>query len=214
MQADDPLNDLPAHRAALSALMDGEVSASDDACGAWRRDAQARADWHVYHLIGDALRSDEHRCDALHDERFLRTLRQRLAVEPVAFAPAVQPAVPAPARRTPRWMAPMAVAAGFVAVAGVLGVTRFSLPDGAAGDPSSLAGTAPPSTDVRMVGLRPESAAAPAASARVPAAELGPLIRDAELDRYLAAHRQYGNAAALTVPGGVVRSATVAGPGR
>jgi sigma-E factor negative regulatory protein RseA len=34
----------------------------------------------------------------------------------------------------------------------------------------------------------------------------GQLIRDARLDRYLAAHRQGANGAALQMPGAVVRS--------
>jgi sigma-E factor negative regulatory protein RseA len=213
MQADDPLNDLPSHRAALSALMDGDGGASDEACRAWRGGADARADWHVYHLIGDALRSDEHRCDAAHDARFLHGLRERLAAEPVPMAPMAFPAAAGRARRTPRWMAPAAVAAGFVAVAGVLGVTRLSLPDGAASERNALAG-APAAAEVQRVGARAGGGAASAALELAPTPDLGPLIRNAELDRYLAAHRQFANAAALTVPGGVVRSATVAAPGR
>jgi sigma-E factor negative regulatory protein RseA len=117
------------------------------------------------------------------------------------------------ARRPPRWMAPAAVAAGFVAVAGVLGVTRLSLPDGAAPERNELAG-APPAAEVQRVGARATGSAASAALELAPTPDLGPLVRNAELDRYLAAHRQFANAAALTVPGGVVRSATVAAPGR
>lgn len=213
MQAEDPAANLPSHRAALSALMDGDADASDEACRAWRGRPDARADWHVYHLIGDALRSDEHRCDAAHDARFLGSLRERLSTEAVPLAPMAPAAEVARARRAPRWMAPMAVAAGFVAVAGVLGVTRISLPGGAPADASGLA-RAPSPVDVQPVGLGARGAAAPAASALVPAAELGPLIRDAELDRYLAAHRQYANSATLAVPGGAVRNASVAAPGR
>jgi sigma-E factor negative regulatory protein RseA len=209
MQADDPRNDLPSHRAALSALMDGDGSVSDDACGAWRGSADARADWHLYHLIGDALRSDEHRCDAGHDARFLQGLRERLAAEPVPLAPLAPRTAAARPRRGPRWMAPAAVAAGFVAVAGVLGVMQVSAPDGAASD-RALAG-APAQPGVQTVASRAGGAAASDASPQ----ELGPVIRSAELDRYLAAHRQFANAAALAVPGGVVRSATVAAtPGR
>jgi hypothetical protein len=42
----------------------------------------------------------------------------------------------------------------------------------------------------------------------------GNLIRSAELDRYLAAHKQYGDTSLLTVPGGVLRSTAIATPGR
>ena len=73
----------------LSALADGELDADASAhsCAHWRDDANARASWHAYHLIGDVLRSDELASDAQRDAGFLRTLRQRLAQEPVVMAP-------------------------------------------------------------------------------------------------------------------------------
>jgi sigma-E factor negative regulatory protein RseA len=191
-----------ADRAALSALMDGDAQAADAACRAWRGDAAARADWHTYHLIGDLLRSDEHRTDAAHDAAFVLRLRQRLAAEPAVLAPA-------PAgrpRRAAMWMAPAAVAAGFVAVAGVLVVTRGSVPGGDAGDLNTLARS--PSASVQSASL--QGAAASAA----PTLDNATMLRSAELDRYLDAHRQVVNASALAAPGAVVRSATVAAPGR
>jgi sigma-E factor negative regulatory protein RseA len=194
MQPDDSQD---TRRAALSALMDGRTEAADAACRAWRGDEGARADWHAYHLIGDLLRSDEHRADAAHDARFVASLRERLAAEPAVLAPAR----PQRARRLSAWMAPAAVAAGFVAVAGVLVVTRVSLPGGDGRDLSAAA-AAP---GVRAVSTLPASAAAP---------DSPTVIRNAELDRYLEAHRQAANASALVAPGGVVRSATVAAPGR
>jgi sigma-E factor negative regulatory protein RseA len=191
-----------ADRAALSALMDGDAQAADAACRAWRGDAAARADWHAYHLIGDVLRSDEHRADAAHDAAFVARLRERLAAEPVVLAPQPVPR----ARRGAMWMAPMAVAAGFVAVAGVLVVTRLSVPGGDAADRSTLAVS--PSQSVQPVSVQGLAASA------APAPDNAAMIRSAELDRYLEAHRQVVNASALAVPGGVVRSATVAAPGR
>jgi sigma-E factor negative regulatory protein RseA len=189
-------------RAALSALMDGRSDAADDACRAWRSDEAARADWHAYHLIGDVLRSDEYRADAAHDAHFMARLRDRLAAEPAVLAP------PSPGpvrlrRKTP-WMAPAAVAAGFVVVAGVLVVTRMSVPGGDAGDRSAL---------VAADGVRAVSTQAASASA-VPTPDNATMIRSAELDRYLEAHRQAATGSALVAPGGVVRSATVAAPGR
>jgi hypothetical protein len=57
--------------------------------------------------------------------------------------------------------------------------------------------------------------AAASAPAIVTGRDGGTLIRSPELDRYLAAHRQYANASPLTAPGGVLRSATVvSAPGR
>ena len=194
MNLEDPTKQLERGQA-LSALMDGEAAESEQACQAWRDDANARADWHAYHLIGELMRSDDLRCAPQHDARFLGRLRERLAAEPVVLAPA---ASVAPARQSTwrrAWAAPMAVAAGFVAVAGVLVVTRVAAPNGAVQDRSALATPAP----VGLAGL-------PGSDTR--------LIRSAELDRYLAAHRQYSNTSALAVPGGSVRNAAAAASGR
>ena len=200
----DPSPD--AKRAALSALMDGDHSASDEACRAWRGDAAARADWHAYHLIGDLMRSDEHRADQVHDARFLAAVRARLADEPVVLAPSPAAASPAStttlasARRARRWLAPTAVAAGFVAVAGALMVTRVSAPDGAA-------------TTV-ATGVMAVPAVIPVVAASQASAETATMVRSAELDRYLEAHRQYANGATQVAPGGAVRNAVATAPGR
>jgi sigma-E factor negative regulatory protein RseA len=196
-----------ARRQQLSSLMDGDLpdDAAAGACALWRQDAQSRQDWHAYHLIGDVLRSDDLAAAPARDEAFLQALRLRLADEPVPLAPAatapaepsadgswpqvangasgangangangaLQGLVAAPARARGRrrgWMmAPVAVAAGFMAVAGVLVVTRLSAP---------------------------EPAAAVLASARpVPMPASAVLVRNAQLDRYLSAHRSLANGA-------------------
>jgi sigma-E factor negative regulatory protein RseA len=189
-------NDADARRQALSALADGQADAAESACRAWREDAGARADWHTYQLIGEAMRSDDVRCAPQRDAQFLGRLRERLAAEPVVLAPTPESApIARIARRN--WAAPVAIAAGFAAVAGVLVVMRMAAPDGAAADRSALISQA-------------ATASAPAAAAGTDAK----LIRNAELDRYLAAHRQYSNSSALAVPGGAVRNAAAAAPGR
>lgn len=209
MNRDEP-NQRRDQQEALSSLMDGEADAADLACSAWRDDAGARADWHTYHVIGEVMRSDDVRAGAVHDAAFLRRLRERLGTEAVVLAPASLPRVPrAPWRRA--WMAPTAVAAGFVAVAGVLVLTRVAAPDGAAPEQSAaLAAPAATQRPAALEGLAVSSA--PSASATVGAN--GQLIRNAELDRYLAAHQQYGNTAVLAVPGGAVRKAATVAPGR
>lgn len=186
---------------ALSALMDGEGKEADLACKAWREDTGLRADWHAYHLIGELMRSDDVRCSPHRDARFLGRLRERLADEPVVLAPAAIPAA-ATGRGAVRhgWAGPVAVAAGFVAVAGVLLVTRGAIPGGGESDRSPLV-------------ARQEAAP----SALAPSAGLGVetrLVRSAELDRYLAAHKQYSGTSALAIPGGMVRNAAAAAPGR
>jgi sigma-E factor negative regulatory protein RseA len=42
----------------------------------------------------------------------------------------------------------------------------------------------------------------------------GQMIRDARLDRYLAAHKQFAGSSALGVPSGFLRNATAEVPGR
>jgi len=193
-------------RVALSALMDGDRAAADQACRAWRGNATARGDWHTYHLIGDLLRSDEHRCEPAHDAMFVARLRERLAAEPTVLAPG---AAHERARRLRAWMAPAAVAAGFVAVAGALVVMRMGATEAAADERMARGGAAPPSSLARAT---PGVSLASSAPLSLP--ENSTLIRSGELDRYLAAHRQYANTSALAAPGGVVRSVSVAEPGR
>jgi sigma-E factor negative regulatory protein RseA len=213
----------------LSALADGEVDAGavSRACSAWRDDAAARSTWHAYQLIGDVLRSDDLASDPAHDAAFLAAVRGRLAAEPVVLAPepisepaapAAEPAVRHVARsgRGVRWswMAPSAVAAGFVMVAGALFVTRSPLP----GQPG---GTAPETTLARSFG----GAAAPGVGVPMLAASEtrleaqtsgvnGKLIRDPRLDRYLDAHKQFAGSSALGVPSGFLRNAAVEAPNR
>lgn len=145
-------------RQSLSALMDGEATASDiaQACAAWRDDEEARLAWTSYQLIGDALRSEE-LAGASDSAQFLNKLRARLADEPVVLAPqaAAQLAASAASALKPRartWSGPLAVAASFVAVlAGVLALQDpVALSSGAVG--TVVAG----SQSVRVEALHPE----------------------------------------------------------
>lgn len=208
-------------REQLSALADGELSAEavKRACASWRDEAEHRSTWHAYHLIGDVMRSDDLACDVARDQAFLGVLRARLATEPVVLAPS--PAEPsdspvstaAVAHRSARrsWRVPAAVAAGFVAVAGVLVVMRGagSIP-GAEITPQLAQAVAPTQADkpaaVQQVTTAPPEAAA-VVKPQVLVAD-GQLIRDAQLDRYLAAHKQFAGSSALGMPSAFLRSAT------
>jgi sigma-E factor negative regulatory protein RseA len=216
----------------LSALADGEVDAGAAAslAAAWRDDAALRRRWHAYHLIGDALRSDELAAGA-GDAAFLRRLRERLEREPVVLAPAAleRPAalaapiaVGAHGRARPvrlrRWGPPAAVAAGFVVVAGALTVLRTP------GEPAAPDAVAPqlalaPQAPAPQAAVPVVAAAAPQLVGPVVPEELAQrnepayvLVRDARIDEYLAAHKQFGGSTALGVPSGFLRSATYEGP--
>jgi sigma-E factor negative regulatory protein RseA len=200
-------------RQALSALMDGDGSEAEQACRAWRDDAGARADWHAYHLIGELMRSEDARCTPQRDAQFLGCLRERLVGEPVVLAPAALP------RQMPwhrGWAAPVAVAAGFVAVVGVLVVTRVAAPDVATQDRAALLASSIAAPAASATGMLQAAARTPlASSAPGSQAVEGVLIRNAELDRYLAAHKQYSNTSALAAPGGgMVRNTAAVAPGR
>ena len=197
-------------RERLSSLMDGDCSADAvaSACRHWRQDADARAQWHAYHLIGDVLRSDDLSRRSGADAEFLQAVRLRLAQEPVVLAPAVVPLaapleVEADARQTAvagargdrratrsrfhlrRWVAPVGMAAGVALVAGAVLVTR---PGGGGSGGPTLA-TAPQISTV-------QTAAGPNTASP-----------DSELVRYLDAHQQFPGTPALGPAPGFMRSA-------
>lgn len=206
----------------LSALADGELDseAVRVACARWRDDGEARSVWHTYHLIGDVLRSDALASDAAHDERFLRRLRERLAVEPPVLAPLpLATSSPASASASARWkwLAPVAVAAGFVAIASVLVVTRGTLPPTGADGGAVLASTTAPGRTV-LATAAPGRAGGPIAGEGLVAPQTfvadRQFVRDARLDRYLAAHMEFGGSSALGAPSGFLRAATSRMPDR
>ena len=202
----------------LSAFADGQLDfdAAVKVAAKWRDCEGARKAWHTYHLIGDVLRSDELAASGARDEPFLQALRTRLAQEPVVLAPtasaelgeqerADMPAIAVAggirSSRRRRWGPPAAVAAGFMVVAGALVVTRVD-------EPVSPDATIAVATPV----VSPEPVRAVAAEPVLMVN--GELVRDARLDRYLAAHKQFGGNTALGVPSGFLRSATYEAPSR
>lgn len=195
----------------LSALCDGEADAgeAERSFDRWRDEPALRARWHAYQWIGDVMRSDDLASEAEHDQAFLLALRARLAEEPVVLAPSrgrPVDAAPGPAptvavggARRMRWGAPAAMAAGVV-VTGALVMTNFARAPSTA--PAGLVGDATPAA--------PALAQGDAASE---ATQVGDMLRNPELDRYLNAHRQFVGGASLAVPGGV-RQVAVTSDGR
>lgn len=178
----------------LSALADGEAqdAETDAVLRAWAGDASVRAEWHAYHLIGDALRSDDLCRVPDHDADFLQRLRVRLVDEPPIVAP-LPPAVSATRvgmlRRLSRWSAPVAVAAGVAAVAGVTVLMQQRVPAGAG---PALAGATP----------------------AAPVLVIGPVERDPRILQYINDHRMAGPGTVVDAPGGGVRSVDYRPEGR
>ncbi len=195
----------------LSALADGELDSASVAyaCAAWRDDEDVRVSWHAYQLVGDVLRSDDLASTPEHDGAFLAALRARLADEPVVLAPQSTPSStpeepPAQRRVAERrasrwaWLAPSAVAAGFVLVAGTLLVTR---------EPTAGGSVARGPVVVAASGVEAVSLAAEARLVPRQLSSSGRVIRDPRLDRYLAAHQHFAGTSALGVSSGLVRNA-------
>ena len=171
-----------AARQRLSALMDGQATTAEgeSACATWQADDQARSCWYAYHLIGDVLRTDELATSPGRDAAFLAGVRRRLEAEPVLLAP-----------RSARWLqsaslqrASVAAAVGAMVVVGVLAMARSGVPGLPGAGAPVLARAEQP--DITVVS--------------------GKLIRDAQLDRYLAAHRRVSSSSSVVVPGAVLRS--------
>lgn len=188
-------------REQLSSLMDGDAAGDmvAQACRQWRQDADTRAQWHAYHLIGDVLRSEDLSQRCAGDADFLRGVRERLAREPIVLAPppmqvaddtvVAERLVQAGGSRRSRfhlrrWVAPVGMAAGVALVAGAVLVTRPG---------NSLA-------DLTMASVtRTEPT-------QVPADPKAPMT-DTELVRYLDAHQQFPGTPALGPAPGFLRSA-------
>lgn len=201
----EPLNERELVRACLSAMADGEASDAEmrDALRAWREDEDCRAEWHGYALIGDVMRSDDLGSVAAHDARFLSGLRERLAQEPVVLAPspaaasadgaAASNVVSLDTRRRwhqmivshRTWTTTAAVTAGCMMAVGAAMVWRS------------------PASGVLPVGVELAQAQASAAPASMAELTSLPMQRNPQLDRYLMAHRQFAQGAALAAPGGV-----------
>lgn len=224
------------HGLGLSALVDGEATADEvkALCKVWKDKDGARQDWHLYHLIGDTLRSDELAQTPNHDRKFLERLSERLAHEPVVLAP--YPAVTdgqGQALRSIRkhWLGLSAVAAGFALVAGALLVLQNNAVWEQQTDGAGQLAQANASVEERVVasagknemvqpvagrdqtqvdqssgktGERIELASSVSSTNRA----TGQLIRDPRLERYLRAHKEYGAGAGLGMSTGYLRNAS------
>ncbi len=212
---------LDSSRRILSALADGDATDGEAARAfqAWRDEPDARSSWHAYQLIGDVLRSDDLATEPAADEAFLHKLRARLADEPVVLAP--QPRVAEPVQAAPalvanagrgrRWQGPVAMAAGFLAVIGVLNVAGPFRNHGAGTLASNGSASGPvlaSTTSIDNSGVVLTATQLPAqtpAQAKAVADQLAP---------YLAAHRQSGVNAPFQMPGSDLRNASLVQPAR
>lgn len=220
-------------RERLSGIVDGECPSGDldDACRRWAADEGLRRDWHLYHLIGDVLRSEELSAPCADDGAFLSGLRTRLASEPTPLAPAPLARSGRTAGENRRAILPLMVAglAGVMVAGSAVWLLRpasdapgagwgdsfVSVPElaspvyGSYGLTAAMpAVTAPEMTDAWNA---PGTFAVPAAAGAGPAVRPldRRLLRDARLDAYIEAHRDMLAPLPVAMPGAAMRGADI-----
>lgn len=207
-------NELKSHEQ-VSALVDGQIAGVEFARTVeWLQDDEdARKLWDTYHVIGHVLRSG----DALvrhHDDAFMARLKHSLKQEDVreltsstvVFVAENPQLLKSGANRVAvaesanesffRWKQ----VAG-VALFAVVSIVGWQVSGGFDGGPDSLRLAQKP---VSQPAVTVQPAAIVAADSQV-------MIRDPQLDAFLAAHKQFGGTSALQMPAGFLRNATFEG---
>ncbi len=166
-----------------------------------------RAAWSEYHLIGDALRSDDLAAHPAASKAFLRDFAARLEAEPHLLAPAPAPAARKSGRLSlfgRRVVPGLAIAAAAATLTWII-VPQLQRIDGS---PSAMqtAAVAVRHDPVQTVAM----AGAPNSSG---AGEVN-IIRDARLDQYLEAHQQFAQQPMVPDSAPFIRAAALTSQGQ
>ncbi|MGB3068724.1 MAG: sigma-E factor negative regulatory protein [Ottowia sp.] len=205
----------------VSALMDGRLSGAEfDTAMQSVGSGELRDSWHLYHVIGDVLRSSE-LAACQHDARFVSRLSEQLKLEaarPARIEPlaaAIPIAAGAHADRPAandgvfRWKL-VAGLASFAAVAAIGWGALGSLGPQPVG--SQMAQNAVPAAGRTELADARTLVALPSSAGEGEAPQV--MLRDPRLDEMLAAHLQASGASALRDASGFLRNATFEGSGR
>lgn len=172
-------------REQISAFADSELACQHvDMALAVLRQSEGRADWEIYHQIGDVLRSDD--MALALSPGFAARMAARLEAEPTIVAPVIptqseeQTVAAATVKRTTkRWAMPSMVAATAMAALAFITTPQLMVAmksEPATGELTQVATSAP----------IPEESAVVAAS--IPE---GVVLRDPRIDDYLLAHQRF-----------------------
>jgi sigma-E factor negative regulatory protein RseA len=187
----------------VSAFVDGEGLDAPASLDQWLAgfDHEDRSAWSAYHLIGDALRSDDLAIHPAKSETFLAGVAARLEAEPHILVPAQVPARRGASAVLKRRVAPaLAVAAACAMLSWIVvpqwhgfgsTVTVQSAATSAGGD------------GVQSVAMT-----------SAPGAPEGNIIRDAQLDQYLEAHQQFAQQPMAVASMPLIRAAAQTSQGR
>ena len=166
----------------LSAFVDGELFGEEHLnkfiSGL---DHEDRASWSHYHLIGDALRSDDLAVSPATSSAFLASFSARLEQEPHVLAPAAMPAAGRLLALRRRFVPAFAVAAAAATLTWIVVPQLQGVPGGA-----QVASLQSHGDAVQRVAMAP----VPTVAVAQPVSD-GNIIRDASLDQYLEAHQQF-----------------------
>lgn len=199
----------------LSAFVDGELFGEEHLNldkFISELDGADRTAWSSYHLIGDALRSDDLAVSPAASSAFLNGFAARFEAEPHVLAPAAMPATGLVAGAGRFSALRRRVVPAFAVAAAAATLTWIVVPQlqGVPGGP----GTA------QMASVQHGDSLQRVAMASMPAASLQPIaqdsniIRDASLDQYLEAHQQFAQQPVMPGSMPLIRAAAVSSQGQ
>jgi len=190
------------HGERLSAFVDGELFDEEhlnlDKFLA-DLDGADRAAWSSYHLIGDALRSDDLAISPARSSAFLSGFAARLESEPHVLAPASASVARRLLGLRRRVVPAFAVAAAAATLTWIVVPQLQGVPGGSG---AQLASVQSHGDAVQRVAM-----------ASVPSQDSN-IIRDASLDQYLEAHQQFAQQPVMAGSMPVIRAASVSTQGQ
>lgn len=165
----------------MSAFVDGESVDEIGNLGQFLAELKQddRAAWSAYHLIGDALRSDDLAVSPARSSAFMAAFSERFEAEAHVLAPAAKARGGMLRRRV---MPAFAVAAAAATLTWIV-VPQLQGVDSHGG---AQVASVTPANSMQRVAM----ASVPATTTRSPIVEAN-IIRDANLDQYLEAHQQF-----------------------
>ncbi|WP_027214213.1 sigma-E factor negative regulatory protein [Burkholderia sp. WSM2232] len=202
----------------LSAFVDGELFGEEHLNldkFVSELDGEDRAAWSSYHLIGDALRSDDLAISAATSNAFLGGFAARLESEPHLLAPALQSGSrPASLPITRRLLALRRRAVPAFAVAAAAATLTWIVVPQLQGVPGGPGATQVASVSSHGDALQKVAMASVPAANVMPVAQDANIIRDASLDQYLEAHQQFAQQPVLPGSMPLIRAAAVSTQGQ
>jgi sigma-E factor negative regulatory protein RseA len=166
-------------------------------------DDEDRAAWSSYHLIGDALRSDDLAVSPATSSAFLNGFAARFENEPHVLAPAAMPVARRLLALRRRVVPAFAVAAAAATLTWIVVPQLQGVPGGPGAQLASVHGDS-----VQRVAMVPVPTVAQ------PIAQDANIIRDASLDQYLEAHQQFAQQPVMAGSMPVIRAASVSTQGQ